>query len=848
MEPRKLTKADIDKVREIEGFPKGEDEDIIELSNAPYYTACPNPFIEEFIDKYGEVYNEEEDIYDVTPFVWDVSEGKNDPVYNAHSYHTKVPYKAIMRYILHYTKPGDIVLDGFSGTGMTGVAARVCEHPGMELKTQIEEELGNVEWGERKAILCDLSPMASFITHNYNKPLNNVLEVTNNIEDILQLVQNRCQWMYETDHVINGEIQYGIDNIPIKGIVNNVIWSDVFICPTCGEELVYWDIAVNESGKVKDRFNCTKCNAELAKNSLIKSKEMVFDNVLKKSIERIKQRPVSIQYSVGTKRFKKQVDQVDLDILEKIEDIEIKGFVPKDRMPEGNEARRNDGSGVQNIHQFYFKRTLNTLSQIYDILKPYKSNTLKYIFTSILINTTKMYKYRDNGKGSTVSGTYYIPTLKVEINPINAFRDKAKVILRALGSISQKEYSVINSNQSLTDLSNIPEKSIDYIFTDPPFGHNLMYSELNYIWEGWLKVFTNNGKEAVVTKWQNKTIFDYQELMEKCFEQYYKVLKPGRWMTVEFHNSQNSVWNAIQNAILRAGFVVGNVSVLDKGQGSFKQVTSATAVKQDLVISAYKPKESFKKRFIQEAGTVEGVWDFIEEHLRKLPIVVNTKDGIGIVAERQKYLLFDAMLAYHIQQGIYIPLDAGEFYAGLENRYMKRDDMYFLIDQVYGYEQARQQNDLIIQLSYVITNEKDAIGFLTQELVHPQTYQEIQPKFVKVLKQLKYEDMPELLDLLEENFLKNEQMKYYIPDITKQGDIEKLREKKLLKQFDSYLEGKGKFKTARIEAIQAGFKKAWKEKDFETIVKVGNRLPDSIILEDQKLFMYYDNAKLQVEE
>ena len=59
-------------------------------------------------------------------FAADVSEGKNDPIYSAHSYHTKVPHKAIMRYILHYTEPGDIVFDGFSGTGMTGVAAQMC--------------------------------------------------------------------------------------------------------------------------------------------------------------------------------------------------------------------------------------------------------------------------------------------------------------------------------------------------------------------------------------------------------------------------------------------------------------------------------------------------------------------------------------------------------------------------------------------------------------------------------------------------------------------------------------------------------------------------------------------------
>jgi hypothetical protein len=98
--------------RKIEGFPIGEDEDILALSDPPYYTACPNPFIRDFIDHFGRPYDPNEG-YKREPYAADVSEGKNDPIYNAHSYHTKVPHKAIMRYILHYTNPGDLVFDGF---------------------------------------------------------------------------------------------------------------------------------------------------------------------------------------------------------------------------------------------------------------------------------------------------------------------------------------------------------------------------------------------------------------------------------------------------------------------------------------------------------------------------------------------------------------------------------------------------------------------------------------------------------------------------------------------------------------------------------------------------------------
>ncbi len=113
----------LDSVRDIDGFPIGKDEDILNLSNAPYYTACPNPYINDFIEEYGKPYDAETDTYERKPFVGDVSEGKNSKLYRAHSYHTKVPPKAIEKYIEHYTNEGDLVFDGFCGSGMTGVAA-----------------------------------------------------------------------------------------------------------------------------------------------------------------------------------------------------------------------------------------------------------------------------------------------------------------------------------------------------------------------------------------------------------------------------------------------------------------------------------------------------------------------------------------------------------------------------------------------------------------------------------------------------------------------------------------------------------------------------------------------------
>ena len=90
---------------------------------------------------------------------------------------------------------------------------------------------------------------------------------------------------------------------------------------------------------------------------------------------------------------------------------------------------------------------------------------------------------------------------------------------------------------SSNSLSNIGNNSIDYIFTDPPFGANIMYSELNSISESWLKIWSNNKEEAIENKHQNKTTSDYQSIMASCFKEFYRLLKPGKWMTVEFSNT-----------------------------------------------------------------------------------------------------------------------------------------------------------------------------------------------------------------------------------------------------------------------------------------------------------------------
>ena len=222
----RLTKELLDQVRHIDGFPLAEDEDIINLSDPPYYTACPNPFLPAFVKEHGRPYDPATDDYHRGPFAADVAEGRYNPIYNAHSYHTKVPHRAIMRYILHYTEPEDIVFDGFCGTGMTGVAAQLCDDKkevaalGYRVSSDgiIVDDKGQPlsKLGARKAVLVDLSPAATFIAYNYNTPVD-VAAFEREAKRVLAEVEEECGWMYQTQHVINGRVQKDLNGRPLFG-------------------------------------------------------------------------------------------------------------------------------------------------------------------------------------------------------------------------------------------------------------------------------------------------------------------------------------------------------------------------------------------------------------------------------------------------------------------------------------------------------------------------------------------------------------------------------------------------------------------------------------------------------
>lgn len=854
MEPRKLTIEDIDKVRNMEGFPIGTDEDIIALSNAPYYTACPNPFIADFIAENGTPYDEKTDNYHREPYAADVSEGKNDTLYNAHSYHTKVPHKAIMRYILHYTKPGDVILDGFCGTGMVGLASQTCGTDDLLLQYQFEDKRNNKLLGDRKTILIDLSTLATYIAHNYCHSVDYNTLFTE-ARRIISICKAKYMDLYYTNHVDGkNNIIYGLDSKPIKGVIEYTVWSDVFICPNCSNELVYWDLAFNrEKGIELKEIECPHCRYKGSKNNMERAKDVVINPINGNPESVAKTIPVYIKYKVAGVSYEKIPDSDDLKVINDIV-LTSNDIKHSKELPDGFNTRQPKHShGVVYTHQLYTLRNYKALVMIYSEIYRSKNYNLLTLITSVAYrnamrcNRFVINKYNPRGRiNGPRSLTLYIPSLTVEQNIFELIEYKFES-LKNMYMNSFNSSNCIISTQSATDMRNIPDNSIDYIFTDPPFGSNINYSELNFVDEVWLNVYTNYEKEAIVNAVREKDDDEYLNLMNAAFKEYYRVLKPNRWITVEFHNAKNIYWNIIQNALQRNGFVIADVRVLDKKRGNLAQLINKSAVIQDLIIAAYKPKEDITTIFNKQHNEYDTVWSFVRQHLENINIVVYNEDNkIEFNQERSNYLLYDRMVAYHIVHGIPVPIGADDFYRELDKRYLKRDGMYFLPSQINEYDNARIKAEFEdIQMNLFVTNEKSAISWLYRQLSDecggPQTYKVIQPKFMQEVKTVdKHEAIPELAILLEENFLQDEQGKWYIPDITKEGDLAKLREKNLWKEFEEYMNSKGKLKKFRAEAVRVGFSRLWKDKNYAAIVNISERLPEQTIQEDPNLLMYYD--------
>lgn len=825
----------------IAGFPAGSDAAILALSRPRAYTACPNPYAADV------VLADDVDRADSPPFATDISVGKGHRFYRAHAYPTKVPHEAITRFILHYTKPGDLVLDGFCGSGMTGVAAQACGAPEPAMRRAVEAELGPVAWGARRAVLQDLSPSATFIAAGVNLEFDSAA-FDQASRALLSEFNRDWDWMYQTTSPTG-----------TKASIDYTVWSEVFTCPHCASAVVFFEAAFDEkTNGVRELFACPSCGVKVTKKAL--HRRLVHVTTLGgDTIERVEFRPVRLGYRVGKATGLKKLDEDDHATLRRIATLQIP-WVPKNRLPldDMTEAARVKPLGFSAAHHFWTDRALAALAVLWDLSgkepNPRVRQALRFWIEQGLWGFSFMNRYvptHFSHVNQYLSGALYIPSLHAEpsvrynLEGTRASTGKRSSLVALWRDSPARDENVRISTGSSSQVP-LPNDSVDYIFIDPPFGRNFQYSDLAIVIESWHQVLTAATEEAVLDQKRHKGLPEYTALMTACFREFYRVLKPGRWMTVEFSNSQNAVWLAIQQALTSVGFVISDTRVIDKEQLTHRQLSAANALKRDLIISAYKPRAEVAEKVRLAAGSEDGVWTFIREHLRHLA-VTEKADGHAVdVRERQLDRLFDAVVKYHVANGIAVPISLTEFRSGMEHRFNRADGMYFLANQEEEYQRWRLTLPRSTQESAFITNEATAVAWLRRLLeTGRRTFTQIQPAFFKEVQSglLEFEQMPELRDLLAENFLQGEDDRWFIPDQSNAAQMEQLHNQALLRVFSEYVAGRGSLVSVRTEAIRAGFTKAWNERDFESIHAVGRRLPADFWVVETALHHYYRAAE-----
>ena len=489
-----------------------------------------------------------------------VSGSRNTAFYNAHSYHTKVPPEAIAPFIKHFTHPGDVVLDPFCGSGMTGVAAAL---------------LG------RRAILNDLSPAAVHLAWNHTHTCDvDALETA--FDRLADLLQSDFERFYRT-----------VDNNGAPATIRWTLWSTRHRCPNCNENFLLWDTIDRNSGRMGRKTECPACHHDAERRRF----EVVGNIPAWVAFDRADgsrgERPATEQDTADAQRFSQETNDVPFP------------DVPLGADREMYQRCALHLRGVRSVRDMYTVRNRLALALLWrEILEEPDERIrrgLAFAFTNTAWHGTRMRRFNARGGHRPLTGTLYVPQLSAEVNVLQVMRKKIRQLrsyYTAFKPTADESPHVMAG--SATDLSQITDASVDYVFTDPPFGSNIFYADCNLIWEAWLGRVTDPALEAVVNRSLSladggKTLDDYSELMAGSMSEMARVLKPGGWASVVFHNTDGAVWRSLSGAAWAAGFEFHEASSLDRKQQSHKGYKGRRGTENvahfDVVVNLRKPIE-----------------------------------------------------------------------------------------------------------------------------------------------------------------------------------------------------------------------------------------------------------------
>lgn len=507
---------------------------------------------------------------------------RNGPLYGAFPYPTKISPEAIALYIAAHTKPGATVFDGFAGSGTTGLAALLCEDPPPQLRHEATRLGIRPQWGPRNAVLYELGGLGAFVARVLNSPPDPD-RFREAAEGVLRSVQSEFGWLYTAE-----------DPHGPTGCIRHVVWSDLVLCSSCGRQTSVWDSCVSIGpARIDSVFRCPFCNAEHAVGTLDRVMERARDDLLD-CVAESRGRTMGRVYGVsGKSGWSRDPNESDLAVLARIAHEKIPDCVPTFAMPWGDLYRSGYHRGISHIHHFYTRRNLIAFGRLWERASAHGGELgdalrfwlLSYNASHATIMTRVVAKtgQKDLVVTSAQPGVLYVSGLPVEKNVFRGLARKLSSIAKAFRTVHGRAARVSVHQQSSLAVD-LPDQSVDYVFTDPPFGANIPYSEVSVLNESWLGHVTDPTDEAVISRSQGKDVNTYQSLLTRAFVEIDRILRTDGKATLVFHSASAKVWNALQAAYTDAGLGVEHAGVLDKKQGSFKQVTTNGAVQGDPVL------------------------------------------------------------------------------------------------------------------------------------------------------------------------------------------------------------------------------------------------------------------------
>lgn len=575
-------------------------------------------------------------------------------LYRAFPYPTKIAPEAIALFVAAHTRPGDTVFDGFAGSGTTGLAALLCGNPPAEIRAAAARERLQAAWGPRDAILYELGALGSFVAATLTNPPPPA-EFRKAAEGVLDAVYEDIGWMYGAR-----------DSSGRAGAIRHMVWSERLRCPSCRSVASLWDGAVSRTpARIAVQWTCPHCARSTQADAAERLVETTPDDLLDATRQTRVREPAWLYGRTGRTNWSRRANAADFALLEEIQRMTPPDCVPVVEIPWGDLYRRGYHRGITHLHHLYTRRNLIVLGTLWQHAAVFPAalrDALRFWLLSynaahatIMARVVAKSNQTELVVTSAQPGVLYVSGLPVEKNLLEGLRRKLATITNAFAAIHGRAGRVEVRQQSSGSID-LPDHSVDYVFTDPPFGGNIPYAEVNFINEAWLGSYTQRTDEAIISPSQNKGVADYQRLLTQSLAEMRRVLKPGGKATLAFHSSSPQVWQALQQAHTDAGFDVQCAGVLDKLQGSFKQVTANT-VRGDAMLLLRKSESG-----VQHADTSRGTspWQVAERVFQ---------DALSLpAAERRAPRLYSRLVNHYLARHQQVPISAASFYAWMATR------------------------------------------------------------------------------------------------------------------------------------------------------------------------------------